>query len=284
VMEALGHFREEMGRFGFHKALISIWEALGTANRYVDHAAPWNLAKDEALRGRLQTAIRTLLEVNRIVAVLISPFMPETAEKMLDRLGVPKKAEDLSLDEDARWGTLAEGAEVSKGEALFPRIETAPAQAPQKPEEGSGRQKAKTAVSKEAQQPGKPPKEAVKTPSPASEPQAVLPADADLIDFETFKRVDIRVGEIRQAERVPHSEKLVRLIVDIGEERQVVAGIAKTHSPEELVGKQVVVVANLKPAKLMGIESRGMILAVRDGDGLELLTPERKVTPGGKVS
>ncbi len=96
--------------------------------------------------------------------------------------------------------------------------------------------------------------------------------------------MDLRVGTIKQAERVPKSKKLLRLIVDIGEERQVVAGIAESHAPEEIVGKQVVLVANLQPAKLMGVESHGMVLAVRDGDTLRLLTPEQAVAPGRKVS
>jgi methionyl-tRNA synthetase len=267
VNDAVKALREEMERLGFHKALVAIWEAIGSANRYIDYVGPWNLAKDPALRGRLETVIRTLLEANRVIAVLISPFMPATSEKMLERLGIAKKAADLRLDEDARWGTLAEGAEVSKGEALFPRIETKPdlagkpARAPGKPEKGV---KAKGAETK------KPNKKATPPPGP--------------IDFETFQRLDLRVGQIKEAERVPQSEKLLRLIVDIGEERQVVAGIAKTHAPEDLVGKQVIVVANLNPVKLMGIESRGMVLAVRDGDTLQLITPEERVTPGGRVS
>jgi methionyl-tRNA synthetase len=102
--------------------------------------------------------------------------------------------------------------------------------------------------------------------------------------MEAFKKVDLRVGVVRHAEKIPNSDKLLRLLVDVGEERPVVAGIARTHTPEDLVGKQVVVVANLEPIRLMGVESRGMVLAVRDAKGLALLTTERPVVPGLPVS
>ncbi len=266
--DAIAQFREQIPRLEFHKALISIWECINAANKYIDSAAPWALAKDEALRPRLQTVIRTLLEVNKVVAVLISPFMPETCGKMLERLGIAKKNEDLRLDEDARWGTLEQGAQVSKGEALFPRVETAGKKEDGKRKTEGGGQK--TGDGGKA------------TPKTAAVSAAA--SAAGTIDIDFFRQVDLRVGLIRQAEKVPQSEKLVKLIVDIGEDRQIVAGIAKTHSPADLVGKQVVLVANLKPVKLMGIESHGMILAVRDGLDLKLVVPEANVSPGGKIS
>lgn len=267
---AVERLREEIPVLGFHKALIAIWECIGAANRYIDYVAPWTLAKEENLKPRLQTVMRTLLEVNKTVAVLISPFMPSTSEKMLDRLGIGKKPLDLTLDEDSRWGTLEEGKPVSKGEALFPRIDTKGEKKAEKPE------KAKPKTSKPEKQEKKKPAEAIKSAEPG--------ALQDLIDIEIFRKIDLRIGQIRHAEKVAQSEKLVKLIVDIGEERQVVAGIAKSHSPEDLIGKQIVLVANLKPAKLMGIESHGMILAVRDGNDLKLLVPEKEVAPGGKIS
>lgn len=249
--ESVRHYEEEIPKFGFHKALIAVWECLSVANKYIDEVAPWTLAKDPARKERLQNVMRCLLEVNKTVAVLIAPFMPETAEKMLERLGISKKAIDLRLEEDGRWGTLVEGTSVSKGDALFPRVETKAKQEPQE-----------------------------KKPSTPAKPKE----EPEPISFETFQKVDLRVGVIKQAEKVPKSKKLLRLMVDVGEERQIVAGIAQTHDPEKLVGKQVVVVANLQPAKLMGVESHGMVLAVRDGENLRLLTPEEPVTPGGKVS
>ena len=197
--------------------------------------------------------------------------MPATSEKMLERLGIVKKTADLRLAEDALWGTLEEGAQVSKGEALFPRVETAGKKA-EKPGKAAG----KAAGSQKQQS------KAMEKPEAAA--GSVAMEAVSTIDIDLFRQVDLRVGLIKQAEKVPQSEKLVKLIVDIGEDRQIVAGIAKTHSPAELVGKQVVLVANLKPAKLMGIESHGMILAVRDGQGLKLVVPEGNVSPGGKIS
>jgi methionyl-tRNA synthetase len=117
-------------------------------------------------------------------------------------------------------------------------------------------------------------------PSPSPQPEGRPSA----LTLDAFRQVDLRVGTVKHAEPVPKSKKLLRLIVDIGEDRQVVAGIAQSHTPEELLGKQVVVVANLQPARLMGIESHGMVLAVRDGETLRLLAPEAPVAPGGRVS
>ncbi|MFP5213109.1 MAG: methionine--tRNA ligase, partial [Acidobacteriota bacterium] len=162
---------EDVPAWGFHKALMAIWECLGVANRYIDHVGPWNLAKDPAQKGRLQTVIRNLLEVNKVVAVLISPFMPETAEKMLERLGTPKKALDLRLEEDGRWGSLVEDTAVVKGEALFPRVDL---------------KEHKEARPKEAPK-AAPPKATVKK---EEQPEAPI----ETITFDTFKKVDLRVG------------------------------------------------------------------------------------------
>lgn len=247
--EAVRQLKEEVPKWSFHKALMAIWDCINGANKYIDSVGPWTLAKDPMKQERLKTVIRILLEVNKTVAVLIVPFMPETAEKMLERLGIPRKAMDVRLEDDGRWGTLAEGTPVSKGEALFPRIDNKERKVEKEQAPVLKKEEAETSVS-----------------------------------IEDFRRIDLRVGTVKQAEHVPKSKKLLRLIVDIGEERQVVAGIAQTHSPEDLVGKQVVVVANLQPAKLMGIESHGMVLAVRDGDSLAVLTPEKPVAPGRKVS
>jgi methionyl-tRNA synthetase len=259
--QAVRQVVREVPQWAFHKALMAIWECINGANKYIDQAGPWNLAKDPALHPRLKSVIRILLEVNKSVAVLISPFMPETAEKMLARLGIPKKALDLRLENDCMWGTLIEGTPVSKGEALFPRVEMKERMEPKGHKESKEREMS----------------QAGPQASKSEEPKGS-------ISIDLFKQVDLRVGVVKHAEKVPKSKKLVRLIVDIGEERQVVAGIAESHSPEDLVGKQVVVVANLQPAKLMGIESHGMVLAVRDGDALRLLTPEKPVAPGLRVS
>ncbi len=322
IEETRRKYLAEMPEFGFHRALMAIWECLNHANKYIDAVGPWTLAKDPAKRPRLQTVIRNLLETNRIAAVLLSPFMPRTAEKMLERLSVPKGAADLRLSEDATWGTLPEGARVCKGEALFPRIVasekigSAPDASPRIETKAKERGKAQTPEDAKPGSPAAPAPNAVDLMSGAVNPSLAAPsplsgepdlpgskasapptppapvagagdasaAAAQAITFEAFKSVDLRAGIVLKAEKVPKSKKLLRLIVDIGEKRQIVAGIAETHAPEDLVGKQVIVVANLQPAKLMGVESFGMVLAVRDGGGLRLLTTEQPVTPGGKVS
>jgi len=251
VAKAAAEVVAEVPKFGFHKALMAIWECLNAANRYVDHAAPWNLAKHPAHQDRLKTVIRTLLEVNKVTAVLIAPFMPETAEKILARLGCSKPSLELRLADDGQWGTLEEGRAVSKGEALFPRIET---------KEPKPERQASPPVAQEAE------------------------GRSRLLPFDRFKELDLRVGVVKHAERIPKSKKLLLLKVDLGEERQVVAGIGQTHTPEELIGRQVIVVANLQPAKLMGYESQGMILVAEDGERLRLLTPEQPVKAGASVS
>lgn len=247
--EAVQSAIEEIPKLGFHKALISIWECINAANKYIDHAGPWNLAKDSSLMGRLQTVIRNALEVNRTVALLIAPFMPSTAEKILERLGVVKTIDELRLHEDATWGSLVEGTPVNKGEPLFPRIEVKERRKmPEKPRERKGE------------------------------------VERESISIDMFQKIDLRVGVVKQAERIRKSTKLLRLVIDIGEERQVVASIAQHYAPEDLMGKQVVLVANLQPARLMGVESHGMLLAAHDGDVLRIIIPEQTVAPGGKVS
>jgi len=251
VEETVRQYREEVPRWSFHKALMAVWECLNKANKYIDETAPWSLAKDGSQKERLGTVMRHLLEVNKTAAVLLAPFMPETAEKMLDRLRVSKKALDLRWDVDGRWGTLEEGVSVIKGKPLFPRVDLKKLQGEEK----------------------SPPQERTEEEDPPS-----------WVTLEEFGKVDLRVGTVVAAENLPKSKKLLKLKVDLGGERQIVAGLAETHRPEDLVGKQVVVVANLKPARLMGVESQGMVLAVRDGDALRILSPEEPVSPGGKVS
>uniref|UniRef100_A0A832EKF9 Methionine--tRNA ligase n=1 Tax=Desulfacinum infernum TaxID=35837 RepID=A0A832EKF9_9BACT len=263
---AVGIYREEIPQLAFHKALMAVWDVVNAANRYIDHTAPWDLAKDAARRGRLQRVIRTLLELNKTVAVLIAPFMPQTAEKMLARLGIERKALDMRLDRDAVWGSLTEGTAVEKGDALFPRVGT----------------------KKETPSAPMPVEAASEAPKPAGarEPSetAAAPSQGELIGIDVFQRLDLRVAVIQAAERVPKSKKLVKLLVDMGETRQVVAGIGEHYAPEDLVGKTVVLVANLKPARLMGVASHGMILAAHDAEGLRLITTDAPAAPGSKVS
>jgi methionyl-tRNA synthetase len=227
-----------------HKALMAVWELVGAANKYIVENEPWSLAKDPAGREKLTAIMYRLLEVLRSVAVLIAPFMPQASRKILETLGLEATAR-YDLDTIRRGEPLPAGAALSRGESLFPR------------------------VSAEKEAPPAPPK-----PAPDIKPE---------IDYDEFSKVDLRVAKILAAEAVPKSNKLVKLKIDLGEERTIVAGIGKDYKPEELVGKSIVVVANLKPAKLMGVASHGMLLATDSPAGLALIGFDREPKTGAKV-
>jgi methionyl-tRNA synthetase len=231
---------------GLLKALIAIWEFINVTNKYIVEREPWVLAKDPANRGRLETIIYNLVEALRITAVLITPFMPGSAAKMMDQLGIADAA-GQTFESLRTWGGLKAGNVLKRGESLFPRVEIKTEEA--KPE-------------------------AVKTEVPPIKPE---------ISFEEFEKVDLRAAKVLAAERVPKSSKLLKLTVEIDGERQIVAGMGKDYTPEEIVGKTIVVVANLKPAKLMGVESRGMLLATDTEEGLTLLGFDRPPKTGAKI-
>jgi len=190
-----------------------------------------------------------LLESLRIIAILISPFMPGTSEKILGQLGIA----DLSaqnLESAAQWGGLPAGNELKRGETLFPRIEYKKEEAPA---------------------------------APTPKKKDMLPIKPE-ITYEEFDKIDLRVAEILEAAPVPGAKKLLKMKIDMGEQRQIVAGIAQYYKPEELVGKKIVVVCNLKPTKLMGVDSNGMLLATdTEGAGLSLIGFDRVPETGAKV-
>ena len=227
-----------------HKALMAVWELISAANKYIVENEPWSLAKDPANQEKLMAIMYRLLEVLRAVAILISPFMPQAAEKILRTVGLEPSPE-MNLDVIRNSEPLPAGNLLVRGESLFPRIS------------------------------------AEKEPAPAPKKAAI-----DLkpeIDYDEFGKIDLRVAKILAAEPVPKSNKLVKLRIDIGEERTIVAGIGKDYKPEELIGKSIVVVANLKPAKLMGVESHGMLLATDGTSALTLLGFDREPKTGAKV-
>lgn len=227
-----------------HKVLMAVWELVSAANKYIVENEPWTLAKDPGNREQLVTIMYRLLETLRSVAILVSPFMPDAAEKILQTIGLDAGQKfDLSVIRERE--PLPAGATLVRGEPLFPR------------------------VSPEKEMPPAPPKAALD----------IKPE----IDYDEFAKVDLRVAKILAAEAVPKSNKLVKLRIDLGEERTVVAGIGKDYQPEKLVGKSIVIVANLKPAKLMGVESHGMLLATDSPDGLTLIGFDREPRTGAKV-
>ncbi|MBM4330516.1 MAG: methionine--tRNA ligase [Deltaproteobacteria bacterium] len=230
-----------IGDLSFHKFLIAVWELINLANKYIDTLAPWSLAKDPAKAERLNTVLYQLLETLRFVSVLISPFMPQTALKIQDQLGIPDPSSQ-TMASLQQWEGLAPGGRVYKGEALFPRVE----------ENLKGEEKEKM-------------------------------ESAPLISMEEFQRMDLRVGKVLAAENIKKSDKLLKLRVDIGEERTVVAGIARSYKPEELVGKTIILVANLQPTKLMGVESQGMVLSADGAERFVVATFDQEAKIGSKV-
>ena len=229
----------------FSEALGYLWSIINDLNKYIDYSAPWREKDREVVHNTLYT----LAEALSLVAVNVYPFMPSTAGKILAQLGIETDIRKMAALPE--WGGISvSGKRISKGDQLFPRIE--------KHEETFHRREGKDQASEHGM--------------------------IGLIGIEDFAKVELKIGKIIGAERVEKSNKLVRLRVDTGEERQIVAGIGKSYSPEDLVGKKIVVVANLKPAKLMGVESWGMLLAATDEDGAcSILIPERDVKQGSRV-
>ncbi|QTA90250.1 methionine--tRNA ligase [Desulfonema magnum] len=256
ALKAVDNFAEEMNDFAFHKGLIAVWEFIGKMNKYVDVTAPWVLAKQKSSRKQLEVVMYNLLEGLRVVSGLIYPVMPDTAIIMQKHLGVmdPESGEKpfYHLDTLRTWKTITPGIKLPKSTALFPRIDIKKmkAEMAEKVPDESG-------------------------PKPEIKPE---------ISMETFAEVDLRVATVIHAEAIPRAKKLLKLEVDIGEKRTIVAGIAQNYTPEEMVGKQVIIVANLKPAKLMGVLSKGMLIAAVDDNGCTVATLDKQVKAGTRLS
>jgi methionyl-tRNA synthetase len=243
---------EKMNRLDYSNALEEIWKFIRRTNKYIDETAPWILAKDEANKEVLNNVLYHLAESIRLIAVLISPFMHHTSDKIFTQLGIT--SEDLKNWESLKtFGLLASGTQVVKGDTLFPRIDI-----PKELEALAALNPVDVAEEK------------------ALEPEVKEVEDAPLkeeITIDDFAKVDLRVAEVLSCEKHPKADKLLILQLQMGnEKRQVVSGIANFFTPEDMVGKKVIVVANLKPVKLRGVESQGMILAGSTADALGLVT------------
>ncbi len=244
VIKDLDHLMDQQA---FNRALERLWDLVKGTNKYIDSSAPWNLAREKR-QAELATVIYNILEGCRIIALLISPFMPQKAQEMWDQLGVEGHIVEASMDQ-AAWGGLKPGTRVKKGKPLFPRLDE------------------KAIVEKIE-------RELASTQEPQEEE----------VTIDEFARMKLVVAQILQAEKVPRSRKLIKLLVDTGSDRRtVVAGIGEHYSPQDLVGKKVVIVANLKPAKLMGIQSRGMILAATWDRGMKVLEVPQNTPVGTQV-
>jgi methionyl-tRNA synthetase len=258
--------RAAVESFQLSGALREIWEVIGGTNRYIVTREPWAVAKSPDRRAELETSLYVAADTLRVVAELLRPFMPGTAERTLTMLGIPAAAHSWAT---LVRGSLAAGTKLGETYQLFPRIEQTVEELRQMADSTSDAKPASTVDAK---------------PSSTLEekPPSTLP---DRISIDDFMKVELRTAKVLQAERVPKSNKLLKLLVDTGsDQRTIVAGIAEAYEPETLVGRTVAIVCNLKPAKLMGIESNGMVLAASPEAGKPaLVTFDEPPPPGTRV-
>ena len=239
-------YEHEMESYAFQNALMEIFKIISRSNKYIDETAPWVLGKDPAKKDRLATVLYNLLEGIRVCAVLLTPFMPDTVVKIFDQIGASEEAR--GYETAAEFGVLSANVTVHRGETLFPRIDAK-----------------KELAELEAEE------KAAKTPA-AEEKKEEIVLEPE-IGIEDFGKVELRVAKILSCEKVPKAKKLYKIQLDDGMGgRQIVSGIAQYYTPEELIGKKIIVVANLKPAKLCGVESNGMLLAGNREDGSACVT------------
>ncbi len=256
-------YEEDMETFAPHKALDEVFKVIQRANKYIDENAPWALAKDmEANGARLAHVLYNLLEATRICGILLTPFMPESCEKLFAQIGAPAEAQ--TWEAAAVWGALPETAAVTKGENLFPRLDLDKALAELEAAEA----------------------EAKKAALPAIE---VEPQLTEKVDFDTFCKSDFRAVKVKACEAVKKSEKLLKFTLDdgTGVDRQILSGIHKWYEPEDLVGKTLIAIVNLPPRKMMGLESNGMLIsAVHTEKGeecLHLIMVDDSIPAGAKL-
>lgn len=243
-------------------ALAEIFKVISRANKYIDETAPWVLAKDDANKPRLAAVLYNLLEAIRISTSLLSAFMPTTMPKVWEQIGA--SADDVSYENAAKFGVLPADVTVHRGEVLFPRIDV-------------DKEISELNALIEAQM--------KKTQAEQNKDGANLEPLSETIKIDDFFKSDLRVAEVKSCEKIPKAKKLLKLMLDDGfGERQVVSGIAKWYAPDDLIGKKVIVVANLAPAKLCGVESNGMIVAASVGEDAKVIFVDKDIPNGSKLS
>lgn len=259
----------------FRDILLMIEELNTACDEYIDKSAPWRLAKEATTQPQLHTVLNTSARALRLLAILLYPFMPQAATQMAQQLGLSLDLSKPLPIEIGHWDDPLAGNKIQKGASLFPRIESKPQGAKNVTDAPASSQPTTvTSPSTAAASQSQPP--AASAPAPAAAPPQIT--------IDEFMKIQLKTAKVLTAERVPKSEKLLKLQVSLGsEQRQIVAGIGKKYEPEALVGKTIVIVANLKPAKLMGIESQGMVLAAGDSEVRGLATFIEEVEPGTKV-
>lgn len=259
--KTIAEYKNYMDNMKLSDSIKLVWSFISRTNKYIDETTPWVLGKDEARKAELNRVLYDLVESLRAISVMIEPFIPTTARRIWAQLNLPQNFDEIRISDIEGWGKTPVGIQINKPEQLFPRIEIEE----EKPE-----------AKKEVKENKKAKKEEPKAPEKAKE------NEDGMIGIEDFSKIDLRVVEILAAEPVPKTDKLMKIQVSLGdEERTVVSGIAKFYKPEDLIGKHVVLVANLKPAKLRGVMSHGMLLAASKGDELQIV--ETTMPVGSKV-
>ncbi len=276
AQEAIGEVLEQYDKLGFSLALEEIWSLIAATDKYLTTEHPWSLGENEADQQRRATILWTTAEVLRIATALTHPVLPESTTKVWSLLGQPVQVGSFPLD-GLRWGQIVPGTPLGKSPPLFPRIEKAEAIERMEAMENEA-QKQPSPVTAPA---------VASTPTAGGAATAAAPAAAEKIGIEDFAKVEMRVGQIKTAERIVGADKLLKLTVDIGTEiRQICAGIAQYYEPEKLIGRKVAVVVNLAPRKLRGVESNGMIVAATVGpEGRPVLAgfPDEDVEIGARL-
>ena len=258
-----GVYEGHMETYAPHKALDEVFKVIARANKYIDETMPWALAKDmEANGARLAHVMYNLLETTRICGILLTPFMPDSMAKLFAQIGAEPAAQ--TWDSAAAWGGLSETATVTKGENLFPRVDTEKALAELEELEAQARKA-------------------------ALPPLELEPQTEEKVDFDTFCKSDFRAVKVKDCQAVKKSNKLLRFTLDdgTGPDRQILSGIAQFYKPEELTGKTLMAIVNLPPRKMMGLESNGMLISAvhteRGEERLNLLMLDDKIPAGAKM-
>ncbi|SMP22574.1 methionyl-tRNA synthetase [Laceyella tengchongensis] len=265
INEVIGKFEESIEKLQYSVALTELWKIVRAGNRYIEKTTPWNLAKDEENKAILGSVLYHLLETVRIVSIMIQPFMTRTPQKIWDQINIVEESEK-NWDSIYRFGRLKSGKKVNKGKPIFPRLDV------------EKELEVIEEIMKQSSKRREEPKEEVKTE------QKEETTDDRVISIDDFMKVELKVAEVIDAEPVKGTDRLLKLQLDLGtERRQVVSGIAEYYRPEELKGLKVICVSNLKPVKLRGEDSNGMVLAAKEGNRLVLSTVSADIPNGTRV-
>ena len=254
-----GTMEQSLDKLEFSVALTELWKLVSRTNKYIDETAPWALAKDEAQRDRLAAVMYNLCESIRIISILIAPFMPGTAPRIQAQIPAPQEA--LTWASASEWGLLLAGTTLSKGEIIFPRIDVQKELALLEEQQKAQREAAQAAAQTEEK------------------------VNIAQITIDDFSKVELRIARVVACEPVKRSKKLLKLTLDdgTGTSRTIASGISPWYAPEDLIGHNVIIVFNLKPATLCGVESNGMLLAADGKDGSAQVLFADGMEPGSKV-